>query len=166
MKKNYLSIVCSLLTLFTFTLSAPVQTEAAIQVPDSQIVSEYIETLDDGSYFRITITEDISSSVTRSTQTKSGSKCMEYYNSDGATLWTFTVYGNFQYTPGSSAACTSSSYALNIYDDSWENSYANATKSGNQAIGDATFKKKVLFITTNIEDVHLVLSCSAYGILS
>ena len=42
MKKHYLSIVCSLLTLFTFTVSAPVQAEAALQVPDSQVVSEHI----------------------------------------------------------------------------------------------------------------------------
>ncbi|MBE5929805.1 MAG: hypothetical protein E7268_01940 [Lachnospiraceae bacterium] len=166
MKKHYLSIVCSLLTLFTFTVSAPVQAEAALQVPDSQVVSEHIETLDDGSYFLITITEDISSCDTRSTQTKSGSKCMTYYDADNNALWDFTVYGTFQFIPGSSAGCVSSSYSINIYDSSWENSYASASKSGNQAIGDATFKKKVLNITTNIEDVHLVLTCSAYGTLS
>ena len=91
---------------------------------------------------------------------------MTYYDADNNALWDFTVYGTFQFIPGSSAGCVSSSYSINIYDSSWENSYASASKSGNQAIGDATFKKKVLNITTNIEDVHLVLTCSAYGTLS
>lgn len=166
MKKIFLSVACSLLTLFVFTISVPVQAEAALQVPDSQIVSEYIETLEDGSYFHVIITKDTSSSISRSTQTISGSKYTTYHDPNGTALWKFTVHGSFQFIPGSSAGCVSSSYSLNIYNSSWENSYASASKSGNQAIGDATFKKKVLLVTTNIEDVHLVLTCSAYGTLS
>ena len=165
MKKMLLSIVCSFLTLFTFTASTPVQAMATLQFPNPQIVSEYIETLEDGSYFHVIITED-ASSISRSTQSISGSKYTTYHDSNGTALWEFGVHGTFQFIPGSSAGCVSSSYSINIYDSSWENSYASASKSGNQAIGDATFKKKVLLITTNIEDVHLVLSCTAYGTLS
>lgn len=165
MKKMLLSIVCSFLTLFTFTVSTPVHAMATLQVSNPQIVSEYIETLEDGSYFHVIITED-TSSISRSTQTISGSKYTTYHDSNGTALWTFTIYGTFQFIPGSSAGCVSSSYSINIYDSNWESSYANASKSGNQAIGDATFKEKAFLITTNIRDVHLVLSCSAYGTLS
>lgn len=165
MKKIFMSVACSLLTLFAFTVSTPVQAMATLQVPNPPIVSEYIETLEDGSYFHVIITED-ASSISRSTQTISGSKYTTYHDSNGTALWTFTIYGTFQFIPGSSAGCVSSSYSINIYDSSWENSYASASKSGNQAVGDATFKKKVLLVTTNIEDVHLVLTCSAYGTLS
>ncbi len=166
MKKIFLSMACSLLILFSIIISTPIQANASIQRSDSQVVSEYIETLEDGSYFHVIITEEATSSLSRSTQTISGSKHTTFHDSNGTALWKFTVYGTFQYIPGSSAGCVSSSYSINIYDNSWENSYANASKSGNQAIGDATFKKKVLNITTNIEDVHLVLTCSAYGTLS
>lgn len=166
MKKNFLSITCSLFTLLAFALTTPTPAEAASQTPDFQSVSEYIESLEDGSYFHVLISEEVSSSLSRSTQTQAGSKSVTYHDSDGTALWKFTVYGTFQFIPGSSAACTSSSYTINIYEDSWENTAASTTTSGNQAIGDATFIKKVLFITTNIENVHATLTCSAYGTLS
>lgn len=169
MKKNFISITCSLITLLLVVLTLPQPAEAASQVSqlsDSYVASEYTEYLEDGSYFHVTISEEETSFLSRSVQTKSGSRKTTYYNANGTALWDFTVYGTFQYTPGSSAACTSSSYSFNIYDNSWENSYASASKSGNQAIGDATFNEKVFLITTNIRDVHLVLTCSAYGTLS
>jgi len=165
MKKMLLSVVCSFLTLFTFIVSAPTPAMANLQVPNPQIVSEYIEILEDGSYFHVIITED-TSSISRSTQSISGSKYTTYHDSNGTALWEFGVHGTFQFIPGSSAGCVSSSYSINIYASGWENTYASASKIGNQAIADATFKKKVLLITTNIEDVHLVLTCSAYGTLS
>lgn len=166
MKKLFLSITCSFFVLLSFALTAPTQAEAESQTPDSRITSEYIEALEDGSYFRVTILEDVIPSISRSTQTKTGSKYTTYYDSDGTVLWKFTVYGTFQYTPGANAACTSISYTINIYDGSWENASASFTTNRNQAVGDATFKKKVLFITTNTENVHLVLSCDTYGNLS
>lgn len=166
MKKFILSITCSLFALLSFTLITPSTAEAASQVPDSRIVSEYFEQLEDGSYFHVIISEELTSSVSRSIQTKTGSRKITFYNADGTALWVFTLHGTFQYIPGSSATCTSSSYTINIYDDSWENTAASTTTSGNQAIGDATFIKKVLFITTNIENVHATLTCSAYGTLS
>ena len=166
MKKTLLSIACCLLTLFIFTTKTPSQAEAALQAPSSQVVSDYIETLEGGSYFRVTVLEDVSPSFSRSTQTKSGSKYVTFYDADDNALWTFTVYGTFEYTPGANAACISSSYSVNIYDDSWENTLATSSTNGNQAVGDATFIKKVLFITTHKENVRLVLSCNAYGTLS
>ncbi len=169
MKKNFFPITCSLIALLTVVLTSPQPAEATSQFSRSSgsyVTSEYIECLEDGSYFHVTISEEETSSLSRSVQTKSGSKKTTYYDANNTALWDFTLYGTFQYTPGSSAACTSSSYSFNIYDNSWENSYASASKSGNQAIGDATFIKEVLFVTTNIEDVHLVLTCSAYGTLS
>lgn len=166
MKKMLLSIVCSFLTLFTFTVSAPVQAMATLQVPNPPIVSEYIETLKDGSYFHVIITEDATFSIARSTQTISGSKYTTYHDSNGTALWEFGVHGTFQFIPGSSAGCASSSYSINIYDSNWESTYASASKIGNQATADATFKEKIFLITTNIRDVHLVLTCSAYGTLS
>ncbi len=166
MKKTLLSIACCLITLCTLTLKTPIQAEAALQSSSSQVISDYIETLEEGSYFRVTVLEDVSTSISRSTQTKSGSKYVTFYDADDNALWTFTVYGTFEYTPGANATCISSSYSVNIYDDSWENTLATSSTNGNQAVGDATFIKKVLFITTHKENVRLILSCNAYGTLS
>lgn len=141
--------------------------KATTQASDSKIISEHIELFDDGSYLHVIISEDNNTSNSRSiTQTKSGSRKTTYYDSDGTALWTFTIYGTFKYTPGANAACTSSSYTVDIYDDSWDNTAATSSINGNQAVGDATFIKKVLFITTQTEHVHLVLTCNIYGQLS
>lgn len=165
MKKILLSISC-IFALLTFSFAAPAQAKAAVQTPDFQVVSEYVEALEDGSYFRVTILEDVSSSASRSTQTKSGTKHTTYYDANDTALWKFSVHGTFDYNPGVDVRCISNSCSYNIYDSSWENTASSSSKSGNQAIGDATFKKKVLFITTHIENVRLVLSCDNYGNLS
>ncbi len=175
MKKTLISVTGCFILLLSCVFTSPTQVMAASPSDKSQIVSDYIESLEGGSYFRVTITEAtptvtaplVSRSTwsSRSVQTKSGSKSIAYYNSDNELAWEFTLHGTFQYIPGSSAACTSASYSISIYDSNWLNSYASSTTNGNQAIGDATFKRKVLFVTTNMEDVHLTLSCNAYGTL-
>lgn len=175
MKKYLLLTICSLIILLSVGVVTPTNAEAASHIEKAQLVSECINILDDGSFFHITITESLPETAscfsqsmlsTRSTQTKSGSKTVAYYNSDNEVVWEFTLYGTFQYIPGSSAGCVSSSYSINIYDSNWENTYASASKSGNQAIGDATFKEKILFVTTQARNVHVTLSCNAYGTLS
>ncbi|MDD5900502.1 MAG: hypothetical protein PUC73_06350 [Lachnospiraceae bacterium] len=166
MKKIILTLMCGFFALLTVALTSPTQAEAALKDLDSTIVSEYIETLEDGSYFHVIVSELASPSESRSVQTQRGSREITYHDANGVALWKYTLYGTFQFIPGSSAACVSSSYSVDIYDSSWESSYVSATKSGNQAIGDATFIKKVLLITTQTENIHITLSCSAYGTLS
>lgn len=165
MKKIIRFIACGLVVFITCCLIAPASVGVASQTQEARIVSDYIEYLEDGSYFHIVITETVDTS-SRSTYTKSGEKSVTYRDENGVGKFTFTLYGTFQFIPGSSAACTSSSYSVNIYDAAWENTAASATTSGNHALGDATFKEKALFITTNIQDVHVTLTCTAYGTLS
>lgn len=165
MKKIIRFIACGLVVFITCCLMAPASVGVASQTQESRIVSDYYEYLDDGSYFHIVITETVDAS-SRSTYTKSGEKSVTYRDADGVGNFTFTLYGSFQFIPGSSAACTSSSYSIDIYDANWENTTANAYALGNQAIGDATFKEKIFLITTDIQDVHLTITCTAYGTLS
>jgi len=166
MKKAFQSITYSFFVLLAVALLSPTQAKASIQAPDSKIVTDYIEKLEDGSYYHITISENESSSISRSIQTRNGSREITYHDPDGVALWKYTLYGTFQYNPGASSTCISSSYTINIYDDNWENTSASSSKSGNRAIGEATFIKKVLFITTHEENVHATLSCDSYGNLS
>lgn len=165
MKKIIRFIACGLVVFITCCLMAPASVGAASQTQESRIISDYIEYLEDGSSFHIVIKETVDVS-SRSTYTKSGEKSVTYRDADGVGNFTFTLYGSFQFIPGSSAACTSSSYSIDIYDANWENTTANAYALGNQAIGDATFNEKIFLVTTDIQDVHLTITCNAYGTLS
>lgn len=165
MKKIFLRIICSLFALLIIISANVSLAEATTNTQDSRIISDYIEVLEDGSYYHITVIED-SVSSSRATQTISGSKHMTYYDADNIAQWKFTVHGTFQFIPGSSAGCASSSYSVDIYDSSWKNTAASAYASGNHAIGDATFKKYVLSIPTQTENVSITLTCTAYGTLS
>lgn len=166
MRRLLLTMVCSVLAFFALVTPIPAKA-ATTQTSDSKIISEHIELFDDGSYLHVIISEDNNTSNSRSiTQTKSGSKSMIYYDANDTMLWKYTLYGTFKYTPGANAACTSSSYTVDIYDDNWENTAAASSINGNQAVGDATFIKEMLFIPTHTEHVHLVLTCNIYGQLS
>ena len=165
MKKILSCIICSFSALLIIISANVSLAKAATNEKDSHIISEYIEVLEDGSYYVITVIED-SVSSSRATQTVSGSKHMTYYDAGNIARWKFTVHGTFQFIPGSSATCASSSYSIDIYDSSWINTAANTYPSGNHAIGNATFKKTVLSVPTQTEHASITLTCTAYGTLS
>lgn len=131
-----------------------------------RIISETVEILEDGYYVKTIVAEEISTMTPRATTTKSGSKSYVLANSDGEELARFTLKGTFSVNTGVSATCTASSYTTSISNNSWSVKSASATKSGNQAIGDVTFVKKVLFITTSTKEAHVVLTCDKNGNLS
>lgn len=157
----FLSIVL-LLSFCAFTFGA----NAQVAENEEQIVSETVETLEDGYYVKTIIAEEIPAMAPRATTTKSGSKAFVLYNNSDEELARFTLKGTFSVNAGVSATCTASSYTTSISNNSWSVKSASATKSGNQAIGDVTFVKKVLFITTSTKEAHVVLTCDKNGNLS
>lgn len=151
----------SLAFLITILPAYAKASEAAKQ----NVISETIEYFEDGSYMTITVTEDIP--ATRGTlSSKSGSKDYVLTNKYGNELWRFTVHGTFSLNSGVSATCTAASYSISIANDAWENESASAYCSGNQAIGDATFIKKLLSITVESKSCHVILTCDSEGNLS
>ena len=100
------------------------------------------------------------------TYTKTGSKYYILRNKNGAELWRFTVHGTFSVNSGVSSTCTGVSHSISITEDAWQNESASTSRSGNQAIGDATFIKKLLFITVETKGCHVVLTCDSNGNLS
>ena len=130
------------------------------------LISETVEYSEDGSSITISVYEDSAPMTRATTYSKSGSKTYTARNSDGDIQWKFTVQGVFSVTEGSSSSCTSSKYSSEIVDDAWSLKTASASKSGNKAIGDATYQRKVLFITTSTENPHIELKCDTYGNLS
>lgn len=158
--KKILPVLLSILLLGVTGITAGAK--AAEQV----LVRETMEYFEDGSYATISVYEENALMAYADTYTKSGSKTYTLRDKNGAVQWTFTLKGTFQVNTGVSSTCTAASYTHTIKDSSWSLKSASATKSGNKAIGDATFQSKVLFIVTNTKSCHLELSCDKYGTLS
>ncbi len=129
------------------------------------LIYEETEYFSDGSSVVIRVTEE-TSILTRATSTKSGTKSYTARNSDGDVQWTFTVKGTFSVNIGTSATCTAASYSTSNIASGWSLDSASTKKSSNKAIGDATFKHKVLFVTTQTKDITVTLICDANGNLS
>lgn len=117
---------------------------------------------ENGSYMIIEITVD---KTARSTDSKSGQKCLSYYSASDIIQWSATIRGTFSYN-GISATCTNSDIVYTIHDSSWKITSATASKSGNKAIGDITAKSYVLGIPVQTVNRTLTLTCSANGTLS
>lgn len=131
-----------------------------------RIVSEATYTLDGGLTLSVIVTEGINAhSLRASSYTMTGSKNYIVSDSNGEEVFCFTVTGVFDVVAGVSATCTSADYSASISDDAWKLDSATAYASGNQAVGSATFIKKVLFVTTEIESCDVTLTCDADGVL-
>lgn len=156
--KKILSSLISIFLLFSFIISA--QATDIIDTSNDYTVVEYFS---DGSYITTTIVED--TIMTRSSNTKSGTKTVTYSDSDGEVLWKAFLKGTFTYN-GSSSSCTASSITHSIYDTDWKITSATASRSGNKAIGDITAKRYFIGIPTATIEKTVTLSCSANGTLS
>ena len=154
------------ITLLLSFCALPFGANAQVAKSEERIISETVEMLEDGYYVKTIVAEELPAMAPRATTTKSGSKSYVLANNNGEELARFTLKGTFSVNTGVSATCTASSYTTSISNNSWSVKSASATKSGNQAIGDVTFVKKVLFITTSTKEARVVLTCDKNGNLS
>lgn len=92
------------------------------------------------------------------------SKSTTYYK-NGTAQWTFTLTASFRYNHTTSA-CISASCSHSIQQAGWSCTYSNASISGNQAIGDGTFERKILGITVETKSAHLTITCDKDGNIS
>lgn len=156
MKKTISIIFVVLSMLFSVLLSFPANAQLMIVETNS-----YIEYYEDGSYSITTIKQ---SPVARaSTYVVTGEKIVDLYNSSDELQWTYILIGKFSVAYGESVVCTSSTFTHEIYNSGWSLTAHNNTYRNNIACGTATFKKKVLFITTNTYDVDAEIGCDVYG---
>lgn len=166
--KKFLTFFMSAIMAFTI-VSVPFVSAQAVDLenfPPENIISETTEYLQDGTSVTIIVVDHSIPQTRGTTFTKTGSKYYIARNKNGVELWRFTVHGTFSVNSGVSATCTANSYSIKITEDAWQNESASTKRSGNQAIGDATFIKKLLFITTERKSCHVVLSCDKNGNLS
>lgn len=137
------------LSLNSFALSRSNQASSAVY-------------LEDGNYIIITL-EDIT--LSRASNTKTGRRTLNYYNSDNEVLWKATLTATFTYT-GSSATCTSASITYSVNDSSWQIISATASKSGNTATGNVIAKHYFVGIPIKTVNEAFYITCSATGTLS
>lgn len=123
--------------------------------------SSYTEYFEDGSYTVTTIKQSPTGRST--TYTKVGEKHVDLYNSSDVLQWSYTLIGTFYVNEGVSVVCTESTYSSTIYENSWSLTAHDNSYSNNIAHGTATYKKKVLFVTTNVRDVDVSIGCDIYG---
>lgn len=156
-----------LMCLLVLVLATCMISTVSAQESNTRVVSEVVEYSDDGSYIVTTVCEEISSNgIARAGYNKTGSKTVTGYTADNSVAWTFTVTGTFVVNEGVVSACTTARYSYTTPISAWSLKSGNAAKTGNQAIGSATFVKKVLGITVNTEEVTCTLTCNKYGVLS
>jgi len=159
--KKIFSVVLTVVLLFTAVSMFAVSAENEV------VVNREIVYNPDGSYTEIVITEKVNNIIPRAeTYTKSGTKSGHRYDENGNLKYTFTVHGTFTVRAGVSATCTNASYSTSNIASGWSLDSASTGKSGNKAIGNATFKYKVLLVTTKTEDISVTLSCDGNGNLS
>lgn len=160
MKRSICLFLSILLTLSTLPFPTSAESYA-----ETVLVSKTTEFLADGSYVLIAIYEN-SVQTRSSTYKKYGSKAYTFYNASGEALWKYTVDGVFTVNIGVSAVCTTSVHNYEIYNSNWSCSSANSYASGNQAISNGEFVKKLLGITVERESFQVVLTCDSNGNLS
>lgn len=151
MKKSFTLFLAVLMILSLL----PVQAFAA----DSTVTYD-----DDGGYTVITIEED-QYSLTRATNTKSGSIKYEHFTTTGDLQWKAVMHATFTYN-GSTSSCTSvNSLTVKVYDDIWSLDSKSYSKSGNTATGNVTMAIKLLVGSGKVP-ITLTLSCDKNGNLS
>lgn len=159
--KKILSVIL-IATLLFVTVSV-----VTVSAENEVVVSREVIYDPDGSYTEIIVIEKIDNIMPcAETYTKSGSKQYNHRDSNGSILWTFILNGTFTVRAGVSATCTNASYSTSNIASGWSLDSASTGKSANKAIGNATFKYKVLLITSKTEDISVTLSCDGNGNLS
>ena len=168
MKKVLLfaAVITLLSALFLPAVSAAA---ASPSQPEYGIVSASIEYYEDGSYTVTTIAQATDAAGAKGqmgTFTRNAHKDVNHYNSSDELQWSYTIYGTFTVQEGVSSVCTSSTFSYSISAGGWSLTAHNNYYAGNTAYGTATFKKKVLFITTNTVDVNAFITCDMNGNIS
>lgn len=163
--KKILSVAISVI-IITLSLAVSVNAEDNVSSQENASIASatYVEYFDDGYYFVTTVTQSPSSRAT--TYTKDGHKTISLFNSSDELQWEYTLVGTFKVTTGVSAVCTNSTFEYKIYNDSWSLTAHDNSYSENAAYGTATFKKKVLFITTSTKNIDVRVLCDVYGNIS
>lgn len=111
---------------------------------------------EDGSYVIITL-EQVYARASRT-----NTKKMRNYNSDGELVWMATLTGSFTYD-NVTAKCTNANCSITFYDSSYYQVSKTAVASGASAIATFQIGKQVAGVTTSENTYNLSISCTPDG---
>lgn len=168
MKKVISILVCLVMLMGMASVAASAETvetaeNVALYPEDEVLVSQTVETREDGSSLIVTVSQK--PQMARAGKTYSGSKTYTEHNSSGEVLWQFVIKGTFTVS-SNVPICTSATHSYKIVKDEWSCVSHSATKAGNVAIGNGKFERKLLFITMETATCTVKLSCDKNGKLS
>ena len=144
---------------------------------------ETTETLEDSSYFTVTVGERVHNESAETGQnpfdrliallrrlirllmnqkTVSKSKYVSYFASDGTLLWTVYLNADFMYN-GKSAVCDDVSLTVEILDADWRNLSAQSGKNGDTAYGRFSMRQYKLGVPLKTVEKELTLTCRPDG---
>lgn len=158
------AIVFLALAIALSTILLPISASSTSQPPISSSNENVVCVWEDGSYLTSTLTSEsvpVKASVVRVT----GNQAFEYRSSDGDLLWKYVLTGIFDVNLGVSSVCIDSTYSYEIYASGWSLTDHSNSYSGNMAYGTATFKHKILFITTTTRNISAEIGCDKNGIV-
>ncbi len=161
MKKICRFAISTLLIITTIFISTPSGKIYAQNITVSE------EKISDDLYCITSISEFPATGINlfSTTQTKSGSKTVQYVNSSGSVLWYVTVHASFTYN-GSSSSCTNASVYAESNSSAWTVSYKSSWKSGNIGYASAIgHHHNVLGAETSSVTRTVSISCTANGSL-
>lgn len=153
--KKIISIIIAAITVLSFT--------STVFAAETEQNTTSIEYLEDGSYFAITLEDEMpSNGMTLLSSSVTKSKTYTYYSSNGEKKWYVKVTGSFTYGNGTSK-CTKSSVTAGSYTDSWKITSKSASKNGSTATAKATAKQYYNGSVIKTINKSIKLTCSATG---
>lgn len=161
MKKICRFAISTLLIITTIFISTPSGKIYAQNITVSE------EKISDDLYCITSISEFPATGINlfSTTQTKSGSKTVQYVNSSGSVLWYVTVHASFTYN-GSSSSCTNASVYAESNSSAWTVTNKSSWRSGNTGYASATgHHHNFLGIETSSVSRTVSISCTANGTL-
>lgn len=157
-------LICILLSTLLLSSYIPISSEAATSTceiaPCFTIDNNYLF-FNDGSYVVVTIEEE----HTKASASKSGSKRLDYYNSNDELSWYAILRGSFSYD-GITSVCTSSSCNVTIISTSHKLVSKSVGKYDNVAYADIDMGILLFNILIGSTEYSFTLSCDKNGNLS
>ena len=151
--------ICTILVILLLLSLLPTGTMAAEK---SDQIATYIY-FDDGSFLRVSISENATSQ--RVLKTVTGSKKYEYHDSSGKLCWVATLRASFTYD-GVNSVCTASNCDVTLYDSDYYLGSKTASRQGNCAYGSVNIGVIFLGVTFPATNYQLSMSCDKNGTLS
>ena len=156
-----------MIAFVSFFMLVGVKQVSATSESEPTLVSTTTETLEDGSYIVTEIYETTSNTNSRSNlYNKTGNKIVTKYSALNVVMWEYTLTASFVVDEGVDAMCSNAGYNYDIKDFTWEFYDGESSWVRNVARGVGTFECTIFFVSAQIVDIDITITCDEYGNLT